>query len=334
MASTTSCTSSAQSTTSNRRRRLQLSVHRTDEVSSGPAKGLGEGLLETNDYSLLKPGYTIYRYTVIISDVSLLCAKVSENSQYIYQSQPIMQTGYSCAPSQQCSNLGTGGPCIFPASGVSSSILFGAQTVKSLTLVFSRTFSNLDLNWFVTSTIRSTGLQNSHLILRIPGMSSNVDISSKSSSFHGIYLSGIQQSDTLITRCTLIGESGVIDRLASILNFEGLRSRGWFEEEVDSNVVYLPTGSYYLNPRFVPALYADEIFALLSLRVISEWKWETCHLTDLWYNNMDVVGLCLATNSKEGFTDVNNRVRSLLIVTLSDTLRSFRFHKVLPSHPT
>ena len=93
-----------------------------------------------------------------------------------------------------------------------------------------------------------------------------------------------------------------------LLNWGGVYNCGTHER--DRDVVCLPTGStYYIAPRFVTAPYPDEVFAQLRMQVISGWKWGSVGPRDLRNENMDVVGLCLAVNRKEGRTDINNKVR-------------------------
>lgn len=72
------------------------------------------------------------------------------------------------------------------------------------------------------------------------------------------------------------------------------------------------------------------------MQVLSGWKWDLIESEALWNENIEIVGLCLAVNRKEGFTDIKNKARNY-IDDYQGPLKyahSRRFHEVLPSHPT
>lgn len=104
--------------------------------------------------------------------------------------------------------------------------------------------------------------------------------------------------------------------MASLLIWGDFYNCGTHEEGRD--VICLPTGSYYLTPRFVTSLYPDEVCARLRMQVISGWRWDRIDPEDLRNQTIDVVGLCIAVNCKEGFTDIKNKVRNYVDLYQSD----------------
>ena len=159
-------------------------------------------------------------------------------------------------------------------------------------------------------------------------------------------LNGFPQDSTLIIRAVLVGDWSIETPPISLMathDTDGDDDDG--DDDVDNpfiptipdsyrvRVPFLPTGSYYLAPRFRTVLDRDEVFIHLRMHVISGWTWERLGHGDfrvLAGVAPDVVGLFLPVNRKDGFTDIGNKVRyqlspryaSLIPLSRSITLAS------------